>query len=143
MQRRLAAADLTVGNLESTLSMAGPPLQGDDSFAADPAVLDGLTDAGFDVLSLANNHTGDYGEVAFRRTLRHFARSSIEQVGAGLDEESAWRPTVVEHAGVRFGFVAFNAIGETPAAGPRQPGVAQIRMLPRTGAAQRCRRPAG
>jgi len=133
LQGRLAGADLTVGNLESTLSMAGAPRQGDDSFAADPAVLTGLHDAGFDVVSLANNHTGDFGEVAFRRTLQRFAAGPIEQVGAGLDRASAWRPTVVERRGVRFGFVAFNAIGETPAAQPRQPGVAQVRMQPRTG----------
>ena len=34
--RRWPSADLTIGNLESTLSDDGPPRQGDDSFAADP-----------------------------------------------------------------------------------------------------------
>ncbi len=85
LQRRLAGADLTIGNLESTLSDAGRPRQGDDSFAADPAALKGLADAGFDVLSLANNHTGDYGPTAFRRTLRAVADSAIAQVRAGRD----------------------------------------------------------
>lgn len=60
-RRRLAASDITAGNLESTLSTAGAPRQGGDSFAADPRVLAGLRWAGFDVLSLANNHTGDFG----------------------------------------------------------------------------------
>lgn len=133
LQRRLARADLTVGNLESTLSSDGVPRQGDDSFAADPDVLDALDDAGFDVLSLANNHTGDFGERPFRQTLRRLAASPVEPVGAGLNRERAWRPVVVSRAGVRFGFVAFNAIGETPAAGPRTAGVAQVRMQPRTG----------
>ncbi|MBA2699448.1 MAG: CapA family protein [Nocardioidaceae bacterium] len=133
LQRRLARADLTVGNLESTLSSDGVPRQGDDSFAADPEVLDPLDDAGFDVLSLANNHTGDFGEHAFRQTLRRLDSSPIQPVGAGLDRERAWRPVVVCRAGVRFGLVAFNAIGETPAAGPRTPGAAQVRMQPRTG----------
>jgi hypothetical protein len=40
--RRLAQADITVGNLENTLSRAGSPTQGGDSFAADPAVVEGL-----------------------------------------------------------------------------------------------------
>ena len=61
MQRRLRSADITVGNLESTLSTDGSPTQGGDSFAADPRVANGLRAAGFDALSSANNHAGDYG----------------------------------------------------------------------------------
>jgi poly-gamma-glutamate capsule biosynthesis protein CapA/YwtB (metallophosphatase superfamily) len=133
LQRRLAAADITVGNLESTLSRAGAPRQGDDSFAAPPAVVPGLVDSGFDVLSLANNHTGDFGQAALLQTLRRVGRSPIAQVGAGRDVARAWRPVVLRRHGVRFGFVAFNAIGETPRATASAPGVASVRMRPRTG----------
>jgi poly-gamma-glutamate capsule biosynthesis protein CapA/YwtB (metallophosphatase superfamily) len=133
MQRRLARADITVGNLENTLSRDGVPQQGGDSFGAPPEVLAGLADAGFDVLSLANNHTGDYGERALLQTLRRVDRSPVERVGAGLTRDGAWRPVVVERQGVRFGFVAFNAIGETPRATATSPGAAEIRMQPRTG----------
>jgi poly-gamma-glutamate synthesis protein (capsule biosynthesis protein) len=133
LRRRLAAADVTVGNLESTLSDDGAPRQGDDSFAADPAVVDDLAAAGFDVLSLANNHTGDYGPSALRTTVRLLGDSPIRGVGAGRNARAAWRPVVVEHAGQTFGFVAFNAIGETPRATTTRPGVAEVRMRPRTG----------
>ena len=133
MQRRLAGADITVGNLESTLSQAGPPQQGGDSFAAPPSVLNGLDEAGFDVLSLANNHTGDYGDQALVQTLERVRRSPIESVGAGRDARRAWRPVVLRRNGTSFGFVAFNAIGETPRATRRQPGSAEVRMQPRTG----------
>jgi len=133
LQRRLAGADITVGNLESTLSRAGAPRQGDDSFAAPPGVLPGLADSGFDVLSLANNHTGDFGTAALVQTLRRVGGSPVEQVGAGRHVTGAWRPVVVRRHGVRFGFVAFNAIGETPRATASTPGVASVRMQPRTG----------
>jgi Bacterial capsule synthesis protein PGA_cap len=69
LAKRLAAAEITVGNFESTLSTAGSPTQGGDSFAANPRVVPGLRAAGFDVLSLANNHVGDYGGGALRQTL--------------------------------------------------------------------------
>ena len=46
MQRRLRSADITVGNLESTLSTDGSPTQGGDSFAADPRVRDGPAGGG-------------------------------------------------------------------------------------------------
>ena len=40
---------------------------------------------------------------------------------------------MVERNGVRFGIVAFDAIGETPAATATRPGVLRVRMPPRTG----------
>ena len=133
MSRRLAAADLTVGNLESTLSKAGRPRQGGDSFAASPAVLTGLAAAGFDALSLANNHTGDYGTRALLDTAQAFHGSGIKAFGAGRDLAAASRPVVLVRGGVRFGFVGFNAIGETPRATPERAGALSVRMPPRTG----------
>lgn len=133
MRRLLAGADLTIGNLESTLSDDGRPRQGDDSFAADPRMLSALNRAGLDLLSLANNHTGDYGPRALRQTLRLVEESPIQQVGAGRSADQAWRPVVLTTHGVDFGFVAFNAIGETPRATRDRPGAAEIRMQPRTG----------
>ena len=133
MSRRLAGADLTIGNLESTLSQAGAPRQGGDSFAASPAVRSGLQLAGYDVLSLANNHTGDFGLRALVETVRRVRAGGFVSVGAGIDLARASRPAIVERNGVRFGVVAFDAIGETPAATPSGPGALRVRMDPRTG----------
>jgi poly-gamma-glutamate capsule biosynthesis protein CapA/YwtB (metallophosphatase superfamily) len=130
---RLAAADLTVVNLESTLSRAGTPQQGNDSFAAPPGVLTGLRAAGVDVLSLANNHTGDFQQRALIETVRLVRQSGIQPVGAGSNVQEAIRPVVVSRGGVRFGFLAFNAIGETPRATATSPGALSLRMPPRTG----------
>lgn len=133
LSRRLAAADLTVLNLESTLSRAGAPRQGGDSFAAPPSVLPGIRAAGVDVLSLANNHTGDFGDQALRDTVARVRAAGIAPVGAGSNHAEAWRPVLVTRAGVRFGFVAFNAIGETPRPTGDSAGAASVRMPPRTG----------
>ena len=133
MVRHLRRADITVGNLESTLSQRGAPTQGDDSFAAQPGVLDDLRRAGFDALSLANNHTGDHGPAALVDTVDAFRGSGIAAFGAGRDLRAATRAAVVEHRGLRFGFLGFNAIGETPRAAPGTPGALSVRMPPRTG----------
>jgi len=129
----LAAADLTVGNLESTLSKAGRPRQGGDSFGAAPSVRQGLRLAGFDVLSLANNHTGDYGPQALVETVDRARAGGFRTVGAGADLAAAARPVVVSRNGTTFGILAFDAIGETPAAAPDAPGALRLRMQPRTG----------
>ncbi len=130
---RLRRADLTVGNLENTLSRAGPPQQGGDSFGADPGVVRLLLRAGFDAVSLANNHVGDFGRQALLDTLRHLENSPVAGFGAGTDVASAARPAILARNGVRFAFLGFNAIGETPAAGPGTPGALSVRMPPRTG----------
>jgi poly-gamma-glutamate capsule biosynthesis protein CapA/YwtB (metallophosphatase superfamily) len=130
---RLRAADLTAGNLECTLSRNGRPTQGGDSFDADASSLAGVRDAGFDVLVLANNHLGDYGDLALRETLTAVRSGGFAMTGAGEDLAAALQPAVVERKGVRFGVLAFNAIGETPAATDGSAGALSIRMPPRTG----------
>ena len=111
MARRLSSADITVGNFESTLSDDGVPTQGTDSFASDPSVLRGLRRAGFDAVSLANNHVGDYGDTALRTTLERFDASDVRRFGAGRNLDDARRPYVVEIDGIRTGFLATDSIG--------------------------------
>jgi poly-gamma-glutamate capsule biosynthesis protein CapA/YwtB (metallophosphatase superfamily) len=130
---RLSRADITVGNFESTLSTDGTPTQGADSFAADPTVLPALRAAGFDLLQLANNHVGDYGDRALVQTLDRFDDAGFETVGAGADRRQARRPVVIATGGVRFGFIACDSIGETPAATRDDPGTNRMNMPPRTG----------
>jgi poly-gamma-glutamate synthesis protein (capsule biosynthesis protein) len=133
LAKRLAAAEITVGNFESTLSADGSPTQGGDSFAASPRVRSGLRAAGFDLLSLANNHVGDYGNRALRQTRARFDSGKIKTVGAGRDLAAARRPVIIERDGVRIGFLAVDSIGETPAATRTRAGTNRLNMPPRTG----------
>jgi poly-gamma-glutamate capsule biosynthesis protein CapA/YwtB (metallophosphatase superfamily) len=133
LRSRLAAADITLGNFESTLSTAGRPTQGGDSFAADPRAAAGLKAAGFDLVSLANNHVGDYGQRAMRQTFDRFTRAGLPVVGAGRNLRAARRPVVLKRDGVRIGFLATDSIGETPAATSSRPGTNRLDMPPRTG----------
>jgi poly-gamma-glutamate capsule biosynthesis protein CapA/YwtB (metallophosphatase superfamily) len=130
---RLARAEVTVGNLESTLSTAGTPTQGSDSFGAHPRVLRGLRSAGFDLVSLANNHVGDYGDRAMGETFGRLRAADLPYVGAGRNLSEARRPVVVTRDGVRIGFLGTDSIGETPAATGRRAGTNRLNMPPRTG----------
>lgn len=130
---RLAAADITVANLESTLSDNGRPTQGGDSFFADPRMLAGLHLAGIDGVSLANNHLGDYGGQAQRETFAELDRADIAWFGAGPDLDRARAPWIVEHEGSTIAFIGTESIGETPAATDSSPGTNRLNMPPRTG----------
>jgi poly-gamma-glutamate synthesis protein (capsule biosynthesis protein) len=134
MRHLLRGADLTVGNLESTLSTDGEAQQpGNDSFGGSPALVPVLEAAGYDALSLANNHTGDFGVRALRQTVATLQQSRIRPFGAGDDVTGAAQPAVLEADGTTYAFLGFNAIGETPAATESSPGVLSVRMPPRTG----------
>lgn len=133
LAERLASADVTVGNLESTLSRDGSPTQGGDSFAADPGVAAGLQLAGFDVLSLANNHVGDWGDTALVQTVEAVRAMGIEPVGAGATLAEARSPVIVERGDTSIGVIGTESIGESPAAGTDQPGTNRLNMPPRTG----------
>jgi poly-gamma-glutamate capsule biosynthesis protein CapA/YwtB (metallophosphatase superfamily) len=133
LAKRLAGAEITFGNFESTLSADGSATQGGDSFAASPRVRPALRAAGFDLLSLANNHVGDYGDGALRQTLDRFDSGRIQTVGAGRNLAAARRPVIIERDGVRVGFIAVDSIGETPAATRTRPGTNRLNMPPRTG----------
>ena len=98
----------------------------------------GLHDAGFSsnpLVSLANNHFGDYGDPAMRPDPRpcSLAARICRTVGAGDDLTAARRPVIVARQGVRVGFLAVDSIGETPAAGADRPGTNRLDMPPRTG----------
>ena len=131
--KRLVAAEITVGNLESTLSDDGSPTQGGDSFHAHPDVVKGLKLAGFDAVVLANNHLGDYGPRALRQTLARLRAADLPYVGAGRDLKEARRPVIVTRDGVRVGFIATESIGETPGATADRGGTNRLNMPPRTG----------
>ncbi|MCH7603919.1 MAG: CapA family protein [Planctomycetes bacterium] len=99
----LARADRVVANLETPVTMPGTPgsspLAGKKDYInwADsertPAT---LAKHGITAVSLANNHAMDYGRDGLSRTLDALRARGIEYFGAGLDEDAAARPLVIE-----------------------------------------------
>lgn len=108
---RLGAADLTIGNLESPLSDGGKKNATKDvTFRGDPRAIDGLTAAGFDFLSIANNHVLDYGPVALSDTVKALDGAGIGHAGAGANQAAAWKPAVVETGDASTAYLAFSFI---------------------------------
>ncbi len=103
----LARADLTFGNLENPISSRGTKVGSVYSFRADPRSVEGLTKAGFDVLSIANNHIWDYGRAAFEDTLKVLIDNGISPVGGGESYEAAHAPVVREVKGTKIAFLAY------------------------------------
>jgi poly-gamma-glutamate capsule biosynthesis protein CapA/YwtB (metallophosphatase superfamily) len=119
-----AAADLTFGNLETTISTRGTVGGCTYCFRADPRAAAGLARAGFDVMSVANNHIWDYGAQAFTDTLLALSTSDISYVGGGRDIIEARTGVVRTVNGTRVGYLAYTDLLSTSVqAGPTSPGV--------------------
>ena len=103
----LNGADITIGNLESPISERGTRMGSIYSFRADPRAIEGLLYAGFDVLSIANNHIWDYGADATTDTISLLDNVGIGVVGGGMDYEKAHQPFVKEMKDTRIAFLGY------------------------------------
>ncbi|GGG15668.1 CapA family protein [Paenibacillus abyssi] len=107
----LADADLTAGNLENPITERGTPAP-DKSyiFKGSPKNLPAFKDAGFDVVSLANNHTLDQGVEGLLDTMGHLDEAGIPHVGAGNDDVEAFTPVILESKGVRVAYLGLSRV---------------------------------
>lgn len=103
----LAAADVAFVNLEAPFSDQGPVMQRGMVFKTEPEMVAGLSLAGIDVVSTANNHARDRGAYGVEFTLDWLAKHGIAVAGTGKTVEEAHAGAVVERNGVRFGFLAY------------------------------------
>ena len=90
LQSTLDRADLRIAQWEVVLTNEDTPiLKCGPNLKTDPGCVKFLTEGGFEVALLANNHTGDYGENGVLSTLDVLKKAKIRTVGAGKDAESA------------------------------------------------------
>jgi D-alanyl-D-alanine carboxypeptidase len=107
----LKKADISFANLEGTASDQGVDGKNLYSFHMDPTVIPALAGAGFDIVSVANNHVGDWGRTSYTDTLSRLKENEIAYTGGGLSEAEAEQPVIIEKYGVKIGFLAFSDVG--------------------------------
>lgn len=116
----LDAADAVFTNLEVAVAGPGchcPPTRDDVFFhGAGPEVLDYLSDIGVTLLSLANNHSWDYGDEGVVSTIEEAARRGFTYAGTGRTLAHAVAPAYREVGGVRIGLVAVATVNAPPEA---------------------------
>lgn len=116
----LSQADYTLGNLETTLA-EGDSLEdfsGFPLFKTPDAFAEALEDAGFDLLTTANNHMLDNGFTGLSRTLDVLDQLGLAHTGSARTQQEAQQYTLVDVQGIRFGFLAYTypiSIKRTPA----------------------------
>jgi poly-gamma-glutamate capsule biosynthesis protein CapA/YwtB (metallophosphatase superfamily) len=121
----ILSADAAVGNLEAPFTASGTPFEKTFTFRVPCRYALGLKNAGFDVLTLANNHILDFGPSGLFSTLDILDSLEIAHCGAGQDRDEAEGAVVIRKAGWSIAFLAFSlTYPEEFWAGPASPGTA-------------------
>lgn len=122
-------ADLQLINLECVIAKDGTPWDKTPKiffFRADPYAIDVLKEARVNYVSLANNHTLDFGEEALLEMLNRLNEAGIAHAGAGRNLREASKPAVIEAGGLRVGVVSFTDNEPAFAATETSPGTNYI-----------------
>lgn len=125
----LRQSDLVWGSCEVQFARTGYRTDAPIAYLADPAIAGDLGRAGFGIMTVATNHTCDFGPDAFLETLDHLRAAGIAPVGGGRTVEESMAPVVREVAGRRVGFLAVSCLLPPDyAATATRPGIAPLRV---------------
>lgn len=123
----IAGADAFVLNLECCISDRGSPFPEPGKpffFRAPPVAAQRLAELGVDAVTLANNHSLDYGADALLDTLACLDAADITVVGAGANEAGARAPRLLRCGDLELRLLSFSDHPAGYAAGPERPGTA-------------------
>ncbi|SEO97583.1 CapA family protein [Actinacidiphila rubida] len=135
MTQTLSAADFAMVNLESAITERGVPQPKKYHFRTTPQALDALRGSGIDAVTMANNHSVDYGAQGLADSIDAKHHAPIPVVGIGADDTEAYQPYTTTINGVRLAVVAASQVQDITnqnwRAGPGRPGIASALDRPR------------
>ena len=103
----LDSADLALVNLECPFTERGVKLVKNFNFQARSELVEILKAGSIDLVTLANNHTMDYGSVGLEDTITTLKSAGIAYFGAGENLARARAPAILEAQGLRIGFLGY------------------------------------
>lgn len=122
----LSAADIAFVNLESPFNPNPRYFSRGMVFGADIKAMEGLIQAGIDIVSLANNHFGDSGQKGMIFTMEKLLENNIYYTGGGIDSREANSPRFITSNGITFAFLAYCDISKYYAATKNKAGYALV-----------------
>jgi poly-gamma-glutamate synthesis protein (capsule biosynthesis protein) len=118
------SADIAICNLECMVGTGGQRVEGKRwTFRASPDCVPMLAKH-FHAVSVANNHTGDFGKAGFTETLDRLS-GKVAAFGGGRNLKEAHQPLILDRRGLRVALLAYNEFHPREfEAGPNTPGIA-------------------
>jgi poly-gamma-glutamate capsule biosynthesis protein CapA/YwtB (metallophosphatase superfamily) len=105
----LKNSDITIANLESPIALNGSEFTWKKfRFRAEPAVAGALKRSGINLVTLANNHTMDFGGQALVETMKNLESAGIAWIGAGETLAEARKMALYTIKGKRLAFLGYS-----------------------------------
>ncbi len=106
----LEGADLAIANFENPAPDVFRFHSSGTVFNADPALIEGLANAGIDYVSLGNNHIRDAGAQGILQTIANLDTWQIAHSGAGATLAAARTPALLQAGGVTVAILGYDTI---------------------------------
>jgi poly-gamma-glutamate synthesis protein (capsule biosynthesis protein) len=122
----LKKGDITIANLETPIARSGVEFtEKKFRFRGEPAIAPALKASGINLVTIANNHSMDFGGEALIETLQHLGDNGIGWVGAGKNLDEARKALHCTIKGKKFAFLGYSLTQPTEFfAGRNRPGTA-------------------
>jgi hypothetical protein len=102
----LKNADVSIGNLECVIAESGERVKKPYNFRAEPRCIP-LLKQHFTALSVANNHSGDFGKAAFVEQCDRLEAARVPYFGGGRNKAEAHKPWIIDRHGVRVALLGY------------------------------------
>jgi poly-gamma-glutamate synthesis protein (capsule biosynthesis protein) len=124
LKKYFADGNLNIFNLETAITAETKKEEKEYNFKSDPSFLKVLRSVGFNLATVANNHSYDFGEKGFLDTLQALDKAGIKYVGGGVNSAIAYQGQVFTVKGIRIGVLGLAKVNGGPAsiAGKEKPG---------------------
>jgi len=124
LKKYFADGNLNIFNLETAITAETKKEEKEYNFKTDLSFLKTLRSVGFNVATVANNHSYDFGEKGFLDTLQALDKTGIRYVGGGVNSAIAYQGQVFTVKGIRIGVLGLAKVNGGPAsiAGKEKPG---------------------
>ncbi len=115
----LRQGDIVFANLESPITASSHSLDSNRKIVlkAKPETVSALTSAGFNLISLSNNHMLDYYDKGLFDTMAILDENHIAHAGGGKNIDEARKPAIIEKNGLKVGLLAYTDMAELVFAG--------------------------
>ena len=107
VKKYLSSSDLTIGNLETTISGKESRYSGYPLFNSPSEYLESLKDAGFDILLTANNHSFDRGEKGVLKTIEMIKNNGMESIGSYHSKHDRDSIRVIDIKGIKIAILSY------------------------------------
>ncbi len=106
----IKGADLAIANMEEVAVTNWTYHSHGTVFTGNPAYLAGIRSAGFDWVSMGNNHVGDFGPSGVLQSMKYLTKYGLQHGGAGANTTAAHKPSIMTVGGVKVALLSYDTI---------------------------------